>query len=293
LSGGDLGNFHNLLKGHVAVAEHKKIAVLSAVLVLVVSLARFAQAGDVQGKVTAQGMRSPEDIVVYIDSIPGKTFPPQVLHAVMDQVRMEFVPHVRVILKGTSVNFLNDDPVQHNVYWPAIDDDRNLAHNMGTWPQGIVKSFAFGKLGVVPLLCKVHSEMSGYIVVVSTPYFAMTDKEGNYTINNVSPGRYALKTWSEEAKPATQAVTVQADLGARAKSGCKLRPMRLCYAADNERGLDSEAIKVERWRFRVDAIGKVVNLSGLKFNCKGKNARSICRSCVRYAVPSPWSRHVI
>ena len=206
------------------MAEHKKIAVLSAVLVLVVSLARFAQAGDVQGKVTAQGMRSPEDIVVYIDSIPGKAFPPPVLHAVMDQVRMEFVPHVLVILKGTSVNFLNDDPVQHNVYWPAIDNDRKLAHNMGTWPQGIVKSFTFDELGVVPLLCKVHSEMSGYIVVVPTPYFAVTDKEGNYTIKNVPPGRYTVKTWSEEAKPTTQAVTVQADIGARAKPGCNCVP---------------------------------------------------------------------
>ncbi len=206
------------------MAEHKKIAVLFAVVVLVVSLTRFAQAGDVQGKVTAQGMRSPEDIVVYIDSISGKTFPPPVLHAVMDQARMEFLPHVLVILKGTSVNFLNDDPVQHNVYWPAINNDRTLAHNMGTWPQGIVKSFTFHNLGVVPLLCKVHSEMSGYIVVVPTPYFAVTDKDGNYTIKNVPPGQYTLKTWSEEAKPTTRAVTVRVDTGAKAKPDCNCVP---------------------------------------------------------------------
>ena len=197
------------------MAEHKKLAVLSAVFVLVKSLARFAQAGDVQGKIAAQGMHSPEGIVVYIDRIPGKTFPPPVLHAVMDQVRMEFVPHVLVILEGTSVNFLNDDPVQHNVYWPAIDNDHKLARNMGTWPQGIVKSFTFDELGVAPLLCKVHSGMSGCILVVPTPYFAVTDKEGIYTIENVPPGRYTLlKTWSEDAKPTTQAVTVQADTGA-------------------------------------------------------------------------------
>ncbi len=206
------------------MSEHKKIAVLSAVLVLVVLLAHFAKAGDVQGKVTARGLRSPENIVVYIDSIPGKTFAPPLLHAVMDQARMEFVPHVLVILKGTSVNFLNDDHVQHNVYWPAINNDHKLAHNMGTWPQGIVKSFTFDELGVVPLLCKVHSEMSGYIVVVPTPYFAVTDKEGIYTIKNVPPGRYTLKTWSENAKPTTQALTVQVDTGARAKPGCNCVP---------------------------------------------------------------------
>jgi len=207
------------------VAKYKKIAVLSAVFILVASLARFARAGDVRGKVTAQGMASPENIVVYIDSIPGKTFPPPAQHAIVDQMRMEFVPHVLVILKGTAVNFLNDDPVQHNVYWPAINHDRKLAHNMGTWPQGIVKSFTFKNLGDVPLLCKVHPEMAGHIIVVPTPYYALTDKEGNYTIKNVPPGTYTLKTWSEEAQPTTQTVTVKADaakadMGMSAKSGC-------------------------------------------------------------------------
>jgi plastocyanin len=189
---------------------YRKFVVLFAVLIASLSLASLAWAGDVQGKVTAQGMRSrtPENIVVYIDNVSGKAFLPPVQHAIMDQVQMVFVPRVLVIVKGTTVNFLNDDPVQHNVYWPAINHDRKLAHNMGTWPQGIVKSFTFNELGDVPLLCKVHSEMSGYIVVVPTPYFALTDKEGSFTIKNVPPGQYTLKTWSEEAKPETQAVTV-------------------------------------------------------------------------------------
>ncbi|MHB8303668.1 MAG: carboxypeptidase regulatory-like domain-containing protein [Acidobacteriaceae bacterium] len=202
-----------------------KSTILSAIVLLTLGLlASFAWAGDVKGKVTAQGMPSPENIVVYIDSIPGKTFLPPVRNAIMDQVRMAFVPHVLVILKGTTVNFLNDDPVQHNVYWPAIDHDRKLAHNMGTWPQGIVKSFTFHELGEVPLLCNVHPEMSGYIVVVPTPYFALTDKEGRYTIENVPPGQYTLKTWSEKAQPTTQAVTVRADTVPAVKPACNCCP---------------------------------------------------------------------
>ena len=197
-----------------------KKTILPAIILLMGSLTSSAWAGDVKGKVTAQGMPSPENIVVYIDRVPGKTFLPPVQHAIMDQVRMEFVPHVLVIVKGTTVNFLNDDPVQHNVYWSAINHDRKLAHNMGTWPRGIVKSFTFNELGDVPLLCKVHSEMSGYIVVVPTPYFALTDKEGNYTIKNVPPGQYTLKTWSEKAQPTTQVVTVKADTVPAVKPAC-------------------------------------------------------------------------
>lgn len=212
------------------MAKSIKIVALSAVLAAIASLATSAWAGDLKGKVSAQGMHSPENIVVYIDSIPGKTFPPPVLHAVMDQMQMEFVPHVLVILKGTAVNFLNDDPVQHNVYWPSIDHNRALAHNMGTWPQGIVKSYTFNNLGDVPLLCKTHSEMSGHILVVPTPYFAVTDKEGNYMIKNVPPGQYVLKTWSEEAKPTEQAVTIKAvpDAGKQTCNNCA--PCNCCAA---------------------------------------------------------------
>ena len=204
------------------MAGIRKTVVWCAALVAAASLARVAQAGDVKGRVKAQNMRSAENIVVYIDSIPGKTFPPPVQNAIMDQLQMEFVPHVLVIVKGTTVNFLNDDRVQHNVYWPAINRNHKLAHNMGTWPQGIVKSFTFSELGDVPLLCKVHSEMSGYIIVVPTPYFAVTDKAGNYTIKNVPPGQYTLKTWSEEAKPTVQTVTIKygADTGSQPAGSC-------------------------------------------------------------------------
>ena len=50
--------------------------------------------------------------------------------------------------------------------------------------------------------------MSGYLVVVPTPYFAVTDSNGEYVIKDVPPGKYTLKTWSEEGKPTSQAVEV-------------------------------------------------------------------------------------
>jgi len=167
-----------------------------------------AWAGEVKGKVTAVGMRSAENIAVYIDSVPGKTFTAPPEHVSMDQTHLSFAPHVLVVQQGTTVEFKNDDNVGHNVYWPAIHHDKKLAHNMGTWPQGQAKPFTFTEVGDVPLLCNVHPEMSGIIFVVPTPYFAVTDKDGNYVIKNVPPGQYTLKTGSENGKPASQPVTV-------------------------------------------------------------------------------------
>jgi plastocyanin len=186
----------------------KNLRQVIALSSLLLSFGALALAGEIKGKVTAQGMRSAQDIAVYVDAIPGKTFTPPANAPVEDQKHMTFVPHVLVVLKGTTVQFLNSDPVGHNVYWPSIDRNKKLAHNLGTWPQGHEKSFTFNDLGVAPLLCNVHPEMSGYVVVVSTPYFAVTDKEGNFEIKDVPDGSYTLKTWSETGKPATQSVSV-------------------------------------------------------------------------------------
>ena len=179
-------------------------------LLFVGILVQSSWAGDIKGKVTAAGMRSPENMAVYVDAVVGKTFSPPSKPVVMDQKNLKFIPDVLVVLKGTTVDFLNSDPVGHNVFWPSISGNKKLAHNLGTWPQGQEKSFTFNDPGVAPLLCNVHPEMSGYIVVVATPYFAVTNKDGDFEITDVPPGHYTLTTWSEEGKPVTQAVDVTA-----------------------------------------------------------------------------------
>jgi len=183
-------------------------ALTLAALVAALLCAGVSWAGDIKGKVSVQGLRSAENIAVYVDAIPGKAFDAPSQHVTIDQKKMTFVPHVAVVLKGTTVDFLNSDPVGHNVYWPSVSGNKKLAHNMGTWPKGQSKPFQFNDLGAASLLCNVHPEMSGYVVVVATPYFAVTDKDGGFEIKNVPDGKYTLKTWSEDGKPTTVTVDV-------------------------------------------------------------------------------------
>lgn len=187
------------------------IAVKAAVAATItLALAGYASAGDVKGKVTVQGLSSAENIAVYVDAIPGKKFPPPAKHVIIDQLRLAFVPRVTVVLQGSTVDFLNSDSVGHNVYWPSISGNKKLAHNLGTWPKGVSKSFQFNDLGVASLLCNVHPEMSGTLVIVATPYFAVTGGDGSFEIKDIPPGTYTLKTWSEDGKVTTQSVTVAA-----------------------------------------------------------------------------------
>jgi plastocyanin len=186
-----------------------KIAAKAPVAVgLTLALVSVVKANEIKGKVSVQGLKSAENIAVYVDAIADKKFDAPKDPVVVDQRKMAFVPHVIAVQQGTTVEFLNSDPVGHNVYWPSISGNKKLAHNLGTWPKGEKKPFQFNDVGVASLLCNVHPEMSGYVVVTPTPYFSITDKDGNFEIKNIPAGKYTLKTWSEDGKPTTQAVDV-------------------------------------------------------------------------------------
>ena len=180
------------------------------VLVLIVVIAGFtlaASAGTISGQVS--GISGPS--VVYVDAISGKTFPAPAEHPVIDQKGLVYQPHVTAVLVGTTVDFLNSDSVAHNVFWSSIGGNKKLGHNLGTWPKGEKKSFKFDAPGAVPILCNVHPEMSAYLVVVPTPYFATSDQAGNYKIENVPDGSYTVIAWHEGAKNQSKPVSVSGD----------------------------------------------------------------------------------
>ena len=150
--------------------------------------------------------------MVYVDAIPGKTFPPPTEHPVIDQKGLAFHPHVMAVQAGTTVAFLNSDSVAHNVFWASIGGNKKLGHNLGTWPTGSKRSHSSSTPpGVVPILCNVHPEMSAYLVVVPTPYFATSDQAGSYKMENVPDGSYTVIAWHEGTKNQSQAGQVSGE----------------------------------------------------------------------------------
>jgi plastocyanin len=176
-------------------------------IVVVTGLSLAASAGTISGQVSGVAGQS----VVYVDTISGKTFPAPTQHPVIDQKGLVFQPHVTAVQVGTTVDFLNSDSVAHNVFWTSIGGNKKLNHNMGTWPKGERKSFKFDTPGAVPILCNVHPEMSAYLVVVPTPYFAVSDQTGTYKIENVPDGSYTVIAWHEGAKNQSKPVSVTGD----------------------------------------------------------------------------------
>lgn len=183
----------------------KRNLILSVAMIFALSLS--ALAGSISGKVSGVSGES----VVYVDTIQGKTFPAPTKNPLMDQKGLLFQPHILAVQQGTTVEFLNSDKVAHNVFWTSVGGNKKLSHNLGTWPQGEKRSFKFDNPGAVPLLCNVHPEMAGYIVVAPTPYYATSDKSGEYKIENVPDGSYTVTAWHEGAKNQSKPVNVSGD----------------------------------------------------------------------------------
>jgi plastocyanin len=142
--------------------------------------------------------------VVYLESAPRGAFESsEGGHAVMDQRNETFVPHVLAITTGTTVDFPNTDKFYHNVF--SLSKTRPF--DLGRYAAGSSRQVRFDRAGIVRVFCDIHSHMNAYILVFNHPFFAMTDAEGRYRIENVPPGTYGVIAWNEgtssEARPIT------------------------------------------------------------------------------------------
>jgi plastocyanin len=180
---------------------------LVASLVLLCTVPQGAARGQgtavVAGTVQVTGARTSANVVVSLEA-PGLVPTPPTRPIEMDQKAMQFVPRVLPVVRGTTVRFLNNDREDHNVYSPEG------GYNLGTWAPGLTRDHVFTTPGVYTQLCRVHPDMEAFVVVLETPYFAVTDAAGRYTIGGVPPGSYTLRTWGRRLRPGERPVTIEA-----------------------------------------------------------------------------------
>jgi len=132
--------------------------------------------------------------VVYLESAPRGAFETSDGgHAVMDQRNESFVPHVLAITTGTTVDFPNSDKFYHNVFSLS----KTKTFDLGRYAAGHSRPVRFDRPGIVRVFCDIHSHMNAFILVFSHPFFALTDPEGRYRIDNVPPGTYGVVAWNE------------------------------------------------------------------------------------------------
>jgi plastocyanin len=142
----------------------------------------------VTGVMTLNG-KPVKDAVIWMSG-SGKSKP---LNAEIVQKGKKFLPHILVVTSGSTVTFPNRDDIFHNVF----AEYRAKKFDLGMYPKGQTRTVTFDKTGVVSVLCNVHSNMSAYIVVVDTPFFAKSDDLGRFQIPNVPDSKLTIDAWHE------------------------------------------------------------------------------------------------
>jgi plastocyanin len=119
----------------------------------------------------------------------------EVKHARLVQKDKTFTPHVLAIETGTTVDFPNYDPIFHN----AFSNFSGQLFDIGLYAPGSSRSVRFQRAGAVRIFCNIHPAMSAVILVVDTPYFAVSERDGHFQIAKVPPGEYRLNIFHERA----------------------------------------------------------------------------------------------
>jgi plastocyanin len=129
-----------------------------------------------------------------VDKVPAL---PQA-HATIRQKDKTFIPHILAITAGTVVDFPNNDPIFHN----AFSLYNGQVFDLTLYPPGSTRSVRFTRPGVVRVFCNIHASMSAVIVVLKTPYFAVSKRDGTFAIPDVPPGGYEMSVFHERATDA-------------------------------------------------------------------------------------------
>ncbi len=181
-------------------------------MVLSLGLLQMAHAGEYRIEVRDQDRNVVQHAVITLyweGKAPISPEKREMPAAEMDQRNEQFVPHVLPVRTGTLVRFPNSDNVRHHVYSFSRPKPFELKLYSGV-PQSAIE---FDKPGEVVLGCNIHDHMLGYIYVVDTPFFAVTDSLGKAEIRELPEGPYRLELWHPRQRDASEPLRIEASAG--------------------------------------------------------------------------------
>lgn len=145
-----------------------------------------------------------ENVVISIEGIEkGKK--PNEQPVILETLKCRFVPHVQAGLVGSSYEVQNMDSVPH-VY--RLWQNGQTILNVAIPPHGRNIKKTMSETGILTEGCTLHPFMKGAIFVAPNPYFSVTDKDGNFRISDIPPGKYRVKIWHEALPPQEKEIAI-------------------------------------------------------------------------------------
>jgi len=150
-------------------------------------------------KAGTRGRNDFSGVAIWLEPYDGSVLPMRPRTVQMAQRKKHFEPAILAIPVGTTVEFPNFDPIFHNVF----SSYSGQIFDVGLYPQGTVPKVLFTRSGIALVFCNIHPTMSAAIVVVNTPYIAVSGPDGSYRIEGVRPGEYRLHVFDQQASDQT------------------------------------------------------------------------------------------
>lgn len=143
----------------------------------------------------------------------------------------QFSPRVLPLYKGSSVDFLNDDGIYHNVFSLS----RAKPFDLGIYPQGTSKIVPFNTTGLVKLYCNIHPNMLSNILVLNNPFFTITGADGSYEIQDLPDGEFVIRVWSEFGAEVSKTVVLNG--GVKHEENFRVREISVSVQHKNKFGM--------------------------------------------------------
>ena len=149
------------------------------------------------------------DAIVYLKEVPkGKRWDKPKKTPTINNRKCNFEPHVQVMPAGMNLAILNSDPVLHNTHGFLI---KATVFNVAMPKQGMRVERPIRKPGIVRVECDAHGWMLAWIYAADNPYYAVTGKDGTFSIPAVPPGEYIMVVWQEHTGSMEMPVTVKSN----------------------------------------------------------------------------------
>ncbi|CAN5911003.1 hypothetical protein BH11MYX3_BH11MYX3_14930 [soil metagenome] len=181
--------------------------VLLVVMSIGTNASSKARTGEVKGSIAVKAggsaKKDRKGVLVYLENVPGT--PPKLPNATIKQREKQFDPPLTIVVKGTTVDFPNEDKIFHNVFSVS----RPARFDLGLYKSGSMKSVEMKRAGVVDVYCNIHPDMVAKVKVLDNAFYTITGPDGTFHIEGVPAGVYPIVAWLPSGGEVTGKVTIK------------------------------------------------------------------------------------
>jgi len=203
---------------YMGISLNNKIITFSLLLLSMVIMPRaYSESGCNDGSINntcvqvfvkSKAGQALVDMVVYLEPLNGQVLEQSSQEVIVGQFDKSFTPYISVNQSKSTVNFVNKDDITHHIYSAGSDNKFSFKIRAGETNT----STQFNHASEVAMGCNIHDWMSGYLLVVDTPYFGKTNEKGQVSFDVSKQGKYNIVVWHPQMQAKNNRMSIEKNI---------------------------------------------------------------------------------